>query len=109
MLGLSMPRTQTLNHKYKNKGKETKIYKIRQDAYVPGAEERDLLIIYTRYKRITIGSIKNSHQKSTIPLNPKNELHPLFIERRRNPQKTVPDRVRISSDPTIGRPTQVCG
>jgi len=35
---------------------KTKLYKVRQDTYVPETEERDLLMIYTKYKRITIGS-----------------------------------------------------
>jgi len=40
-----MPRTQTLNHKHTHKERETKIYEV---IYVPGEEERDLLMIYTR-------------------------------------------------------------
>jgi len=43
-----MPRTQTLDHKHSHKGRENKIYEVRQDAYVPGAEERDLYMIYKR-------------------------------------------------------------
>ena len=61
--GWRMPRRQTLDHKYTHKERETKIYEVRQDTYVSGTEERDLLMIYTTYKRITIGSLKNSHQK----------------------------------------------
>jgi len=30
-------------------------------------QKRDLLMIYTRYKRITIGSFKNSHHKINLP------------------------------------------
>ena len=56
-----MPRTQTIDHKHTHKEREIKIYEVRQDVYVSRAEERDLLMIYTRYKRITIGSLKNSH------------------------------------------------
>ena len=37
-----MPKTQTLYHKYTHKKRETKIYKVRQDAYIPGAEERSI-------------------------------------------------------------------
>jgi len=56
----------------------------------PRVEERYLLMIYTRYKKIIISSLKNSHQKINPP---QNGLHPLFIGRRRNP-KTVLDRVQ---------------
>jgi len=62
-----MPRTQILNYKHTHKERKTKVNEVQQDAYVPDTEERDLLIIYTKYKRITIGSIKNSHQKLTTP------------------------------------------
>ena len=53
-----------------------------------GAGQRDLLMIYIRYKRITIDSLKNPHQKSSKIL-----LHPLFTRRKRNP-KTASSRVQ---------------
>ena len=43
-----MSRTQTLDYKNTHKKREIKIYEVRQDAYVLGAEERDLYMIYTR-------------------------------------------------------------
>ena len=45
-----MPRTQTLDHKHthKERERENMIYEVKHDAYVLGAEERDLLMIYTR-------------------------------------------------------------
>ena len=87
-----MLRTQTLDHKHTNKERETKIYKVRKDTYVSGTEERDLLIIYIKYKRITIASLKNTLQKSfTLTIG----SHLLFIGRRRNP-KTVPSGVQNS-------------
>ena len=58
-----MSRTQTIDHKHTHKEKDTKIYKVRLDAYISEAEEREM-VIYTRYKRIIISSLKNSHQKS---------------------------------------------
>jgi len=48
----------------------------------PG-KKRDLLMIYTRYKMITIGSHKNTLKKS---LTLKNGFKSIFIEKRRNPQ-----------------------
>jgi len=63
-----MSRTQTINAQTYTQ-RENKIYEVWHDAYVPGAEKRDLLMIYIRYKRITIDSLKNSHQKLTFSKN----------------------------------------
>jgi len=37
-----MSRTQTIDHKHTHKEKETKIYKVRLDAYISGTEEREI-------------------------------------------------------------------
>ena len=57
----------------------------------PG-QKRDKSMIYTRYKRITISSLKNILQKST---NSNSEFTSSIIGRRRNP-KTAPGRVQNS-------------
>jgi len=44
---LDQPKNTTLDHKQHTK-KKTKIYEIRQDAYIYGAEEIDLLTIYIK-------------------------------------------------------------
>jgi len=66
------------------------IHEVRQDTYVPGAEETDLLMIYTRYNRITIGSLKNSHQKSTLTLK---MGYILYLWGGEESPKTAPGRV----------------
>ena len=81
-----MPRTRTLDHKHTHKERETKIYEVRQDAYVPKAEERDLLMIYTGYKRITIDFLKNSDQISL--LNPiKRVTSSIYGEEKKLPKQ----------------------
>jgi len=69
LLGLEHAKNTSPSSQTHTQRRETKIYEVRQDAYVPGAayvpgtEERDLLMIYIRYKRITTCPLKNSHQK----------------------------------------------
>jgi len=50
----------TNTHTKRGKTKFTRFDKMPTS---PG-QKRDILIIYTRYKRIIIGSLKNSHQNS---------------------------------------------
>ena len=60
----SQTHTQREGEREREREREREIYELR---YVLEAEERDLLMIYTRYKRITIGSLTNSHQKINLP------------------------------------------
>jgi len=76
-------------HKQTQKERAKRIYKVRQDNYVPGAKEKDLLI-YTRLQEDYNLFSQELIQKI---LNLKNGLHPLFIGSRRNP-KIAPGRVQ---------------
>ena len=64
-----MPRTQTPDHKQTHKERETKIYEVRQDAYVLGEEERDLLMIYIRLQEDYNWFSSELTQKSTLSKN----------------------------------------
>jgi len=70
-------------YKHIHKEKETEIYEVQQDAYVPMGEERDLYMIYKIYTR----RLQGFSQELTQKINPRNEFKSPFIERRKYPQK----------------------
>jgi len=95
-------------HKHTTKEGETRVYKVRQDAYVPGAEERYLLI----YIRLQEDYYWFSQELTQKILNPKNGFNSLFIEKRRNPQissRSGPEFIltRLSVDRPVDRPKYV--
>ena len=56
-------------HKHTQREKEIRIYEVRQDAYVPGAEEGDL---YTIYKELQEDYNVLQRTHSILTLNPSN-------------------------------------
>jgi len=97
-----MRRTQTLDHKHAQR-EGNKIYEVRRDAYVPGAEEKDLLMIYTRYKRITIGSLR------TLTRNPLTLKMGYIYKEKNKPQNSFKSGLetvltRLSVDRPVDRP-----
>jgi len=73
-------------YKHTQRERENKINEAQQDAYVLEAEERDLLIIYIKLQEDYKVLSRTLTQKIT---NPRNGLHLLFIERRKNPKFTA--------------------
>jgi len=100
-----MPRKQTLNAQtHKEKGRP-RFMRFGKMPISPG-QKREIYWWFTQdYKRITLGSLENTLRNHSYP---KMSSHPLFIERRRNPQINSKSGLEIDLTWLAGRPTQVC-
>ena len=84
--------------------RETEIYEVRQNAYVPGAEERSINDLHKIYKRITM-ILSRTHSARLLS---KMGSTPLFIERRKKKPKIATGQfqnaaqIRLSVNHAIG-------
>ena len=79
--------------KHTQRERETRIYEVRQDAYILGAEERDILI-YTRVQTKLQEILSRTH----FSLISKIWVTSFIYRGRRKPQNS-PGRIRINSEP----------
>ena len=86
--------------KHTERERETRIYEVRQDAYILGTEEREILI-YIRVQEKLHEILSRTH----FSLISKIWVTSSIYRGRRKPQNS-PGRVRINSDPTAGRPVR---